>query len=100
MPAILCSDIENPLNGWKISFIDNQIELLKKVMDDNSIINIVEKFHNFPTEMGDCTRLPNLVWVLVWFKILESQTGYWAMKLPVQPVEAETVARRNRCDQD
>lgn len=57
VPAILCSDIENPLNGWKISFIDNQIELLKKVMDDNSIINIVEKFHNFPQKweiVPDC----------------------------------------------
>lgn len=57
VPAILCSDIENPLNGWKISFIDQQVELLKKVMDDNSVLNIVEKFHNFPQKweiVDDC----------------------------------------------
>lgn len=57
VPAILCSDIENPINGWKMSIIDNQIELLRKVMDDNSVLNIVEKFHNFPVPwaiVDDC----------------------------------------------
>lgn len=59
VPAILCSDTEDPVTGWKRSQIDQQVELLNKYMVDNSVLNIVEFFHNYPLPWeyeDDCPR--------------------------------------------
>ena len=48
VPAILCSDITDNVTGWKKSPIDAQIELLDKFITSNSVLNIVEFFHNYP----------------------------------------------------
>lgn len=59
VPAIVCSDIEDHVTGWKLSPIDRQIELLNKYMVDNSVLNIVEFFHNYPVPWefeDDCPR--------------------------------------------
>ena len=48
VPAVLCSDITDNVTGWKKSPIDAQIELLDKFVTANSVINIVEFFHNYP----------------------------------------------------
>lgn len=59
VPAIICSDIEDHVTGWKLSPIDKQVELLNKYMVDNSVLNIVEFFHNYPLPWeyeDDCPR--------------------------------------------
>jgi hypothetical protein len=48
VPAILCSDITDNVTGWKKSPIDAQIELLDQFCTKNSVLNIVEFFHNYP----------------------------------------------------
>ena len=59
VPAIICSDIEDAVSGWKKSPIDSQVELLHKFMVDNSVLNIVEFFHSYPqqwTYVDECAR--------------------------------------------
>ncbi len=59
VPAVLASDIEDPVTGWKRSPIDQQIELLQKYMVDSSVRNIVEFFHEYPqmwTYVDECKR--------------------------------------------
>jgi hypothetical protein len=59
VPATLCSDVEDPVSGWKKSPIDAQVELLNKFMTDNSVLNIVEFFHCYPRAwelVSDCRR--------------------------------------------
>lgn len=59
VPAVLASDIEDPVTGWKRSPIDQQLELLNKYMIDSSVRNIVEFFHEYPqmwTYVNDCKR--------------------------------------------
>lgn len=48
VPAILCSDIIDNVTGWKKSPIDAQVELMDKFLVSNSVVNIVEFFHNYP----------------------------------------------------
>jgi hypothetical protein len=48
VPAVLCSDIIDNVTGWKKSPIDAQIELMDKFLLSNSVVNIVEFFHNYP----------------------------------------------------
>jgi len=50
VPAILCSDIADNVTGWKKSPIDAQIELLDKLCNENSVLGIVEFFHNYPQQ--------------------------------------------------
>jgi hypothetical protein len=59
VPAVLTSNIVNNVNGWKISPIDAQIELLDKYVVSNSVLSIAEFFHNFPqqyTYVDDCPK--------------------------------------------
>jgi hypothetical protein len=59
VPAILCSDIIDNVTGWKKSPIDAQVELLDKFLVSNSVVNIVEFFHNYPRPYlfaDKCTR--------------------------------------------
>jgi hypothetical protein len=59
VPAIICSDISDNVSGWKKSPIDAQVELLDKIMVDNSVLNIVGYFHNYPQQwvyVSDCPR--------------------------------------------
>lgn len=58
VPAVLCSDIEDPVSYWKVSIIDPQIELLSKYMNDNSVLNIVEYFHNYPQQWEIVDKCP------------------------------------------
>lgn len=55
VPAVLCSDIEDHVTGWKKSAIDQQVELLNKFMVDKSVSNIVDFRFAYPAmwEMVD-----------------------------------------------
>ena len=48
VPAILCSNIQDNVTGWKKSPIDSQVELLDKYLVSNSVLTISEFFHNYP----------------------------------------------------
>jgi hypothetical protein len=50
VPAILCSNINDPITGWKRSPIDAQIELLDRYVLSNSVLTITEFNHNYPNE--------------------------------------------------
>lgn len=57
VPAVLCSNINDPITGLKRSPIDAQIELLDRYVLSNSVLTIAEFQHNFPREweyVGDC----------------------------------------------
>lgn len=57
VPAILCSNIQDPTTGWKRSPIDSQIELLDRFLLSNSTLTIVEFEHVYPNEweyVDDC----------------------------------------------
>lgn len=55
VPAVICSDIEDHVTGWKKSAIDQQVELLNKFMVDMSVSNIVDFRFAYPAmwEMVD-----------------------------------------------
>jgi len=48
VPAVICSDIEDHVTGWKKSAIDQQVELLNKFMVDMSVSNIVDFRFAYP----------------------------------------------------
>ena len=48
VPAVICSNIQDPVTGWKRSPIDPQIELLDRYLLNNSNLTIVEFSHIFP----------------------------------------------------
>lgn len=50
VPAVLCSNIIDNVTGWKRSPIDSQVELLNKYLVSNSVLSIVEFFHNYPQQ--------------------------------------------------
>lgn len=50
VPAILCSNLINNVNGMKISPIDAQIELMDKYLISNSVLSISEFIHNYPVQ--------------------------------------------------
>jgi len=50
VPAILCSNLVDNVTGWKKSPIDSQVELLDKYLVSNSVLSIVEFFHNYPQQ--------------------------------------------------
>lgn len=57
VPAILCSNIQDNVTGWKKSPIDSQVELLDKYLLSNSVLSISEFFHNYLqqwTYVGEC----------------------------------------------
>lgn len=60
VPAVLCSNLIDPVTGWKKSPIDAQVELLNKHLVSNSVLSIAEFFHNYPqqwmyvSECGKC----------------------------------------------
>ena len=59
VPAVICSDIEDHVTGWKKSAIDQQVELLNKFMVDNSVLNIVDFMHSYPQQWiytDECTH--------------------------------------------
>lgn len=59
VPAVICSDIEDHVTGWKKSAIDQQVELLNKFMVDNSVLNIVDFMHSYPQQwvyVDDCNK--------------------------------------------
>lgn len=59
VPAVLCSNLIDPVTGWKKSPIDAQIELLNKHLVSNSVLSIAEFFHNYPqqwTYIDECNR--------------------------------------------
>ena len=59
VPAVLASDIEDHVTGWKRSPIDKQVELLDKFMVDNSVLNIVDFMHSYPQQwmyVDTCTK--------------------------------------------
>lgn len=47
VPAILTSNINDSVTGWKKSPIDSQVELLDKYLVSNSVLTISEFFHNY-----------------------------------------------------
>lgn len=50
VPAILCSNINDPITGWKRSPIDAQVELLDRYLLSNSQLTIVESQQIYPGE--------------------------------------------------
>ena len=57
VPAVICSNIPDPITGWKRSPIDAQIELLDRYVLSNSVLTITEFNHNYPNEwevVPDC----------------------------------------------
>lgn len=63
VPAILCSNINDPITGWKRSPIDAQIELLDRYVLSNSVLTIAEFQQNFPREweyVPECSRCRGL----------------------------------------
>jgi len=59
VPAVLCSNIIDNVTGWKRSPIDSQVELLDKYLVSNSVLSIVEFFHNYPQQweyVGECKK--------------------------------------------
>lgn len=57
VPAVLCSNINDPITGLKRSPIDAQVELLDRYVLSNSVLTISEFQHNFPREweyVGEC----------------------------------------------
>jgi hypothetical protein len=59
VPAVLCSNLIDPVTGWKKSPIDAQVELLNKHLVSNSVLSIAEFFHNYPQQwiyIDDCNK--------------------------------------------
>lgn len=59
VPAVLCSNLIDPITGWKKSPIDAQVELLNKYLISNSVLSIAEFFHNYPqqwTYIDECPK--------------------------------------------
>jgi len=59
VPAVICSDIEDHVTGWKKSSLDQQIELLSKFMVDNSVLNIVDFMHSYPQQWMYVSKCPS-----------------------------------------
>lgn len=50
VPAVLCSNIIDPITEWKRSPIDGQVELMDRYLISNSVLTITEFFHNYPQQ--------------------------------------------------